>query len=60
MDEITEPIVCCPNDPDDAKLLSEVEGRTIDEVRPTRIESSPQPPIQSRESSPQPPIQSPH
>jgi len=32
MDEITEPIVCCPNDPDDAKLLSEVEGRTIDEV----------------------------
>jgi aconitate hydratase 2/2-methylisocitrate dehydratase len=32
MDNITEPIVCCPNDPDDAKLLSEVMGETIDEV----------------------------
>ena len=32
MDEITEPIVCCPNDPDDAKLLSEVAGDSIDEV----------------------------
>lgn len=32
MDEIKEPIVCCPNDPDDAKLLSEVEGTHIDEV----------------------------
>jgi aconitate hydratase 2/2-methylisocitrate dehydratase len=32
MNEITEPIVCCPNDPDDAKLLSEVAGRKIDEV----------------------------
>ena len=32
MDEITEPIVCCPNDPDDARLLSEVKGREIDEV----------------------------
>lgn len=32
MDEITEPIVCCPNDPDDAKTLSEVSGATIDEV----------------------------
>ncbi|MEE8058475.1 MAG: bifunctional aconitate hydratase 2/2-methylisocitrate dehydratase [Pseudomonadales bacterium] len=30
--EITEPIVCCPNDPDDAKLLSEVAGDTVDEV----------------------------
>lgn len=30
--EITEPIVCCPNDPDDAKLLSDVEGTDIDEV----------------------------
>lgn len=30
--EITEPIVCCPNDPDDAKVLSEVSGRAIDEV----------------------------
>jgi len=32
MDEITEPVVCCPNDPDDAKLLSEVAGRKVDEV----------------------------
>jgi aconitate hydratase 2/2-methylisocitrate dehydratase len=30
--EIKEPIVCCPNDPDDAKLLSEVCGDKIDEV----------------------------
>lgn len=30
--EITEPIVCCPNDPDDAKFLSEVTGTQIDEV----------------------------
>ncbi len=30
--EIKEPIVCCPNDPDDAKLLSEVAGTDIDEV----------------------------
>merc|ERR1712166_948525 len=29
---ITEPIVCCPNDPDDAKLLSDVSGVKIDEV----------------------------
>merc|ERR1719434_149058 len=32
MDEIKEPILCCPNDPDDAKLLSEVQGDKIDEV----------------------------
>jgi aconitate hydratase 2/2-methylisocitrate dehydratase len=30
--EITEPIVCCPNDPDDAKTLSDVSGAKIDEV----------------------------
>ena len=30
--EIVEPIVCCPNDPDDAKTLSDVAGDTIDEV----------------------------
>jgi len=30
--EITEPIVACPNDPDDVKLLSEVAGDKIDEV----------------------------
>ncbi|QLB44659.1 bifunctional aconitate hydratase 2/2-methylisocitrate dehydratase [Mannheimia pernigra] len=32
LDEINEPIVCVPNDPDDARLLSEVQGDTIDEV----------------------------
>ncbi|TQV78126.1 bifunctional aconitate hydratase 2/2-methylisocitrate dehydratase [Exilibacterium tricleocarpae] len=30
--EIKEPILCCPNDPDDARPLSEVQGDTIDEV----------------------------
>ncbi len=30
--EITEPIVACPNDPDDVKTLSEVAGAKIDEV----------------------------
>jgi aconitate hydratase 2/2-methylisocitrate dehydratase len=30
--EVTEPIVCCPNDPDDARLLSEVAGDKVDEV----------------------------
>jgi aconitate hydratase 2/2-methylisocitrate dehydratase len=30
--DIKEPIVCCPNDPDDAKTLSDVQGATIDEV----------------------------
>ncbi|MCJ8293309.1 MAG: bifunctional aconitate hydratase 2/2-methylisocitrate dehydratase [Colwellia sp.] len=30
--DIKEPIVCCPNDPDDAKLLSAVENTAIDEV----------------------------
>lgn len=30
--EVTEPIVCCPNDPDDAKLLSEVAGDEVNEV----------------------------
>ena len=29
---ITEPIVACPNDPDDVKILSDVAGATIDEV----------------------------
>ena len=32
MDDIKESILCCPNDPDDAKLLSEVQGQKIDEV----------------------------
>lgn len=30
--EVNEPILCCPNDPDDARLLSEVAGDTVDEV----------------------------
>merc|ERR1712147_405377 len=32
MDEIKEPILCCPNDPDDAKTLTEVMNTKIDEV----------------------------
>ncbi|HLO75825.1 MAG TPA: bifunctional aconitate hydratase 2/2-methylisocitrate dehydratase [Magnetospirillum sp.] len=30
--DVREPIVACPNDPDDVKLLSEVAGDKIDEV----------------------------
>ena len=30
--EVVEPIVCCPNDPDDARLLSSVAGDKVDEV----------------------------
>ena len=32
LNEIKEPILCVPNDPDDAHLLSEVTGTKIDEV----------------------------
>ena len=32
LNEIKEPILCAPNDPDDARLLSDVAGRKIDEV----------------------------
>ena len=32
LDRLKEPVLCCPNDPDDAKLLSEVAGTAIDEV----------------------------
>lgn len=32
LNEIKEPILACPNDPDDVKLLSEVAGVKIDEV----------------------------
>ena len=32
MDQIKEPVLCCPNDPDDAKTLSDVAGAKIDEV----------------------------
>ncbi len=30
--EVKQPVLCAPNDPDDARLLSDVAGRTIDEV----------------------------
>jgi len=30
--EITEPILACPNDPDDVKLLSDVQGTSIQDV----------------------------
>lgn len=30
--EITEPILACPNDPDDVKLLSEVQGTEIQDI----------------------------
>ncbi|AWT19325.1 hypothetical protein DMP75_13345 [Klebsiella michiganensis] len=30
--DIKEPILCAPNDPDDARLLSDVQGEKIDEV----------------------------
>ncbi len=32
LDALKEPVLCCPNDPDDAKLLSEVAGTKIDEA----------------------------
>lgn len=30
--ELKDPVVCCPNDPDDAKSLADVQGTQIDEV----------------------------
>ena len=32
LDELTEPVLACPNDPDNVKLLSDVAGSPIDEV----------------------------
>ena len=32
LNEITEPVVCAPNDPDDARLLSEVASTPVEEV----------------------------
>lgn len=32
MNTITEPLLCCPNDPDDVKPLSEVQNTKIDEA----------------------------
>ncbi len=32
LDEINQPILACPNDPDDVRLLEEVAGTSVDEV----------------------------
>jgi aconitate hydratase 2/2-methylisocitrate dehydratase len=32
LDQIVEPLLCCPNDPDDVKPLAEVQGTEVDEV----------------------------
>jgi len=32
LNELKEPVLCCPNDPDDARLLSDVAGTKIDEA----------------------------
>ena len=32
LDSLTEPVLACPNDPDNVKLLSEVAGDRVDEV----------------------------
>ncbi|WP_348828018.1 bifunctional aconitate hydratase 2/2-methylisocitrate dehydratase [Halomonas sp. RT37] len=32
LEQLKEPVLCAPNDPDDARLLSEVAGQSIDEV----------------------------
>jgi aconitate hydratase 2/2-methylisocitrate dehydratase len=32
LNELKDPVLCCPNDPDDAKSLSELVGTQIDEV----------------------------
>jgi aconitate hydratase 2/2-methylisocitrate dehydratase len=32
LNELNEPVVCAPNDPDDARLLSQVAGDKVDEV----------------------------
>ena len=32
LDELKEPVLCCPNDPDDAKTLTEIGTAGIDEV----------------------------
>ncbi len=32
LDEITEPLLACPNDPDDVKKLSDVQGAKVDDV----------------------------
>jgi len=32
LNEIKEPLLCCPNDPDDVKKLSDVQGAHVDDV----------------------------
>ncbi|HAK51527.1 MAG TPA: hypothetical protein DCM54_06435, partial [Gammaproteobacteria bacterium] len=32
LNEIKEPLLACPNDPDDVRPLSEIAGEQIDEV----------------------------
>tara|TARA_B100001057_G_scaffold98860_3_gene95549 strand:- start:8890 stop:11475 length:2586 start_codon:yes stop_codon:yes gene_type:complete len=32
LEEVTEPLLCCPNDPDDVKVLSEVAGDQVQET----------------------------
>ncbi|MGM0417760.1 MAG: bifunctional aconitate hydratase 2/2-methylisocitrate dehydratase [Thermodesulfobacteriota bacterium] len=32
LEELDEPVLACPNDPDDVKLLSELQGTKVDEV----------------------------
>jgi aconitate hydratase 2/2-methylisocitrate dehydratase len=32
LNEIKEPLLCCPNDPDDVRKLSDVQGAHVDEV----------------------------
>ncbi|MEZ4600189.1 MAG: bifunctional aconitate hydratase 2/2-methylisocitrate dehydratase [Syntrophotaleaceae bacterium] len=32
LDQIREPLICCPNDPDDVRPLSEIAGAGIDDV----------------------------
>ncbi|ABA89404.1 aconitate hydratase 2 [Syntrophotalea carbinolica DSM 2380] len=32
LDELNEPLICCPNDPDDVHPLSEIAGEAIDDV----------------------------
>jgi len=32
LNQVSEPVLCCPNDPDDVKTLTEIGGSDIDEV----------------------------
>merc|ERR1719199_2064668 len=40
LNELKEPVLCCPNDPDDAKTLADVAGKPLDNHAgqlPTRL-----------------------